>query len=168
MDDFLAYWGMLAWVQVLSARFMLHRKFDRTKIEPWTSGLIETFTRHRMDVVRATRRLRAFTGTYARIMERYDVLESPTLSEPAPPLGYLATNQPFETAFERIRAYAPFTPIHNAAGAPAISLPMAHSSTGLPIGVQFAAARRHDAVLLQLARALEAAHPFRFLPAGAG
>ena len=82
------------------------------------------------------------------------------LAEPAQALGYLATDQPFETAFERIRAYAGFTPLCNASGAPAISLPLGRSAAGLPIGVQLAAAHGGDATLLELARSIEEARPW--------
>ncbi|MGH7337346.1 MAG: amidase family protein, partial [Myxococcota bacterium] len=58
MDDFLSYWGFVAWVQVRSARMTLHRGFDRSRIEPWTAGLIDAFTRRRRDTFAATRRLR--------------------------------------------------------------------------------------------------------------
>ena len=96
-------------------------------------------------------------------MTRFDVLLSPTLPEPAPPLGHLAPDQPFADLFGRMRAFAAFTLGYNVAGAPAVSLPMGRSSAGLPIGVQFAAAHGQDGVLLQLARAIEVAHPWQVL-----
>ena len=46
-------------------------------------------------------------------------------------------------------------------GDPAISLPLAHSSTGLPIGIMFSAAAGREARLLELAFELEAARPFQ-------
>jgi amidase len=154
MDDFLAYWGFVAWIQVRSARVTMHRDFDRTRIEPWTAGLINSFRRGRRAAFAAVRRLRRFARTWARAMERCDVLLSPTLSQPAPPLGYLAPDQAFESHRERIRTYAAFTPLANAAGAPAISLPLGRSAQGLPIGVQLVAARGNDATLLALAQTL--------------
>ncbi len=160
LDDFLSYWGFLAWLQVKTARLMLHRGFDRTRVEPWTSGLAATFTAGRRATVAAIRRLRRFERVFAALMERHDVLVSPTVACPAPPLGYLATDQPFATKFERIRAYCPFTAPYNVAGAPAISLPLGRSRAGLPIGVQFGAARGRDRTLLELATSLEAAHPW--------
>ena len=51
----------------------------------------------------------------------------------------------------------------NAAGAPAISLPLGKSRTGLPIGVQFAAAPGEDALLLELALSIEQARPWNAL-----
>ena len=44
----------------------------------------------------------------------------------------------------RILEWVSFTPLQNATGDPAISLPMGMSSKGLPIGVQLAAAQGYD------------------------
>ncbi len=136
-----------------SARVAMHRGFDRTRIEPWTAGLVDRFARGRRAAFAAIRRLRRFGRSYARVMEQCDILLSPTVAHPAPPLGYLATDQ-FETHFERLRVYAAFTPIANAAGAPAISLPLGASAAGLPIGVHLAARRGDDRTLLELAQTL--------------
>jgi amidase len=154
IDDFIAYWGFVAWIQVRGARVALHRGFDRTRIEPWTAGLMGSFARGRGAAFAAIRRLRRIRHTYAGVTERYDVLLSPTAAHPAPPLGHLAPDHSFETHRDRIREYAAFTPVANAAGAPAISLPLGRSASGLPIGVQLAAARGDDRTVLELARAL--------------
>ena len=53
-----------------------------------------------------------------------------------------------------------FTQIYNWTGQPAISLPLAMSASGLPIGVQLATARMRDDVLLQLSYDLEEAMPW--------
>jgi len=94
------------------------------------------------------------------VRTRYDVLVLPSVAAPAPLLGHLATDLPYETHYDRVRTFAAFTPLHNVAGAPAISLPLGRGATGLPLGVQFAAARGHEALLLELAQTLEAAHPW--------
>ena len=154
MDDFIAYWGFVAWIQVRSGRVTMHRGFDRARIEPWTVGLIDSFRRRRRAAFAAIRRLRRFARTYADVMQQCDVLLSPTVACPAPPLGHLAPSLPFETHRERILRYAPFTPAANAAGAPAISLPLARTASGLPIGVQLAGARGADRTVLELANAL--------------
>jgi amidase len=160
MDDFLRYWGLLAWIQTRLGRLTMHWGFDRSKVEPWTRGLARFFSTEIRAGLAATWRLRRFTQTFAETMERYDVLVSPVLAEPAPRLGYLATDLPFDDAFARIRAYAPFTPLHNVSGAPAISLPLGRTTAALPIGVHFAAARGQDRVLLELALSIEAARPW--------
>ena len=53
-----------------------------------------------------------------------------------------------------------FTPLQNATGEPAISLPLAESATGMPVGMMLAAPIGHDRRLLELAYELEAAKPF--------
>jgi amidase len=56
--------------------------------------------------------------------------------------------------------YAPYTEIFNVTGQPAISLPLATSSGGLPIGVQLAAPIGRDNLLLGLAAWLERELPW--------
>ena len=143
----------------MSVRGRAHRRLPEVL---GVSGreLAATFSRDKLLALAATRRLRRFSRTFAERMGRHDVLVSPVLAEPAPPLGYLAADVPFETAFERIRAYAPFTPLYNASGAPAISLPLGRSAASLPIGVQLAAAHGNDRSLLELALSIEAAQPW--------
>lgn len=51
--------------------------------------------------------------------------------------------------------YSPFTQISNLTGEPAISLPTYVSSSGLPLGIQFNAARNNDRLLLQLGTLFE-------------
>jgi Asp-tRNA(Asn)/Glu-tRNA(Gln) amidotransferase A subunit family amidase len=53
-----------------------------------------------------------------------------------------------------------FTSLFNASGHPAMSVPRAVSSRGLPLGVQFAARFGDEATLFRLAGQLEAAQPW--------
>jgi aspartyl-tRNA(Asn)/glutamyl-tRNA(Gln) amidotransferase subunit A len=62
------------------------------------------------------------------------------------------------------RDHAVFTGWVNIAGIPAISLPVAVSANGLPIGVQFAAGFGADKALLDFARSFEQRHPAPPLP----
>ncbi|MGW7261211.1 amidase family protein [Streptomyces sp. NPDC054834] len=53
------------------------------------------------------------------------------------------------------------TSVFNVTGQPAISIPIHHGdSTGLPVGIQIVAAPWREDLLLQVARALELAHPW--------
>ena len=63
-------------------------------------------------LLRRDLRIRRFDRDYAKVLERYDVLISPTAA-PAPPLGYLATDLPYETHYDRVRTFAAFTPLQN-------------------------------------------------------
>ena len=85
---------------------------------------------------------------------------TPTLSLVTPELGWLDPSQSYETVIARLREWVAFTPLQNASGDPAISLPMGISSKGLPIGVHLAAARGFDRRLVEVAYELEEAQPF--------
>ena len=54
-----------------------------------------------------------------------------------------------------------YTIPHNIMGTPAMSLPLAMHSSGVPIGVQIAGRPADEHLLLQLAAALEQAMPWR-------
>jgi amidase len=51
--------------------------------------------------------------------------------------------------------------MQNISGSPAISLPLASYSNGMPMGIHFIAAYGQDKLLLELAYELEAAQPFK-------
>jgi len=160
IEDFLRLWGFVAFAQGTGGRILVHRDFDARQLEPGTRDFGRYFTRDIGRALVGMARLRAFTQTWARVMERFDVMISPTLAEPPPVLGHLKTDQPFELVFGRLVSYTPFTGVMNAAGAPALSLPLGRSQDGLPMGVQFAAAHGRDALLLELGLSIEAAKPW--------
>lgn len=160
LEDFLRYWGFLAFLQSRTARVMLHAGFDTSRLEPLTGHMSRYFTSQKRAVLRSILRLRTFPQRYAKVLERLDVIVSPTVAAPPPKLGFLATDLPFHTMFDRLKTYVPFTPLINAAGAPAISLPLGRSAEGLPLGVQFAAGYGEERTLLELALEIEAAHPW--------
>jgi amidase len=163
MDDFLLYWGLVAWMQLSSAKFVMHRGFDLAQVEPFSLGMARTFTSQRLAALAATRRLRGFTRRYTQALQGWDLLLCPTTASPAPPLGKLSSEAPFESAYAGLCDFAAFTPIQNAAGAPGLSLPWGRSAAGVPIGVQLAAAPGRDGLLLEVAQVLEAARPWQRL-----
>jgi amidase len=86
---------------------------------------------------------------------------SPTLAVPPYPVGHLSPVLDREELIRRTEDAVGYTPIHNVAGCPAMSVPLHVSPAGLPIGTHFAARRGGEAVLLGLAYELEAARPWR-------
>ncbi|TBW41345.1 amidase [Siculibacillus lacustris] len=96
-----------------------------------------------------------------RFFVDYDVLLSPVTAEPAPPLGRLAgAGKTLDAFYDDFWRHAPFTCVFNAAGFPAMSVPLGTSAGGLPIGVQFGAGLGRDATLFRLAGQLERARPW--------
>ena len=83
-----------------------------------------------------------------------DVLLTPTLTKPAPKLGTLGKN--LETASDEFLDWLSFTHPFNCTGQPAISLPLAESREGLPIGIQLVGRPRDEYTILSLGAQLEA------------
>jgi aspartyl-tRNA(Asn)/glutamyl-tRNA(Gln) amidotransferase subunit A len=110
------------------------------------------------DYIDALERLAGFRRRCAELFEGTEMLLTPT----AAALPWPA-EQPYprEIAGQPAgpRDHAAFTGWANMAGYPAISLPVALSRAGLPIGVQFAAAYGADANLLDFAAWFEAHRP---------
>ena len=85
-----------------------------------------------------------------------DVLLTPTLTYPAPKIGGIGKN--VETASDEFLDWLSFTHPFNCTGQPAISLPLATSKCGLPIGIQLVGRPRDEYTILSLGAQLEAAH----------
>jgi Asp-tRNA(Asn)/Glu-tRNA(Gln) amidotransferase A subunit family amidase len=97
----------------------------------------------------------------ARFFEGWDVLLSPTMCQPPYPLGVLNMSSTDDTAYvDAVLASVGFTSLFNSAGNPAMSVPLATSTQGLPIGVQFAGRFGDEATLFRLAAQLESAQPW--------
>jgi len=93
--------------------------------------------------------------------EGFDLLLTPTLAEPPPPLGqFAATPENPLAGVVRSGPFAAFTSPFNITGQPAISLPLHWNEAGLPIGVQLVAGYAREDVLLRVAAQLEAAEPW--------
>jgi amidase len=96
----------------------------------------------------------------AAFLTRYDMILSTTLAGPPPRLGYFDQNGDVQTFTERVMEYLSLTPLHNATGTPAMSVPLHWTADGLPVGVHFAARYGEEATLLALAAELETAQPW--------
>jgi len=111
--------------------------------------------------VNATRALHRAGRELARFMLDVDVLLTPTTAQPTVQIGEL--RYPKEDPvpdFLKAAAYTAFTPLFNATGQPAMSVPLHWAADGMPIGVQFAARLGDEASLFQLAAQLEQARPW--------
>jgi len=97
----------------------------------------------------------------AHWMQSYDVWLTPTLGEPPLPLGsFEPTPENARAGFDRAAEFVPFTPIQNATGQPAMSVPLYWNSQGLPVGAHFIGRFGDEATLFRLAAQLEQARPW--------
>jgi amidase len=130
--------------------------------EPLTWGLYEMGTgRRAADYLLAIQDLQRVTRQIAQFFVQYDVWLSPTLAEPPPPLGSFdpTPDNPMQGLL-RAMQFVPFTPIFNATGQPAMSVPLLWNQENVPVGVQFAGRFGDEATLLRLAAQLEQARPW--------
>lgn len=93
--------------------------------------------------------------------EGFDLLLTPTIAEPPPPLGeFVSTAAEPMAAARRVEKILPFTPAFNVTGQPALSLPLYWNSQNLPIGVQLVAAYGREDLLIRVASQIEQAAPW--------
>jgi amidase len=90
--------------------------------------------------------------------EGFDLLLTPTVNGPAAQIGQLAPLAGAPASRGRDITY--FARPWNITGQPAISLPLAWGEDTMPIGIQLVAAFGQEALLLQVAAALEDARPW--------
>jgi amidase len=132
-------------------------------VEPLTWALAEAGRRHSAgEYLTAVGQHQVMSRMFAGLHESgFDLLLSPTLGEPPPPLGSFDDSGPDPmAAFERAFIDGCFTAAFNATGQPAISLPLHWSEDGLPIGVQLVAPLGREDLLLRIAAQLEQAVPW--------
>lgn len=113
-----------------------------------------------VEYVEAIAAVHATGRKLGRFLARYDMILSTTLAGPPPKLGYFDQNGDVETFSERVTEYLSVTPLHNATGTPAMTVPLHWTADGLPVGVHFAGRYGEEATLLALAVELEQAQPW--------
>ncbi|HZK99332.1 MAG TPA: amidase [Caulobacteraceae bacterium] len=111
--------------------------------------------------IQALRTAHAFGREVAPFFERFDVLLLATLGSPPIASGALRGEPPDPRGYaERLFAFMPNTQAFNVTGQPAMSVPLAWTADGLPVGVQFVGRPAAEATLFRLAAQLEAAQPW--------
>jgi len=107
-----------------------------------------------LDYLRAADAQSALTDAMSRFFLKYDLLVTPTL-----PIVAFAAGQEVPDGWPRRRwmSWTPFTYPFNMAGIPAVTVPCGFNAVGLPIGLQFLAARHADWLVLSCGRAYQEA-----------
>jgi amidase len=162
---------------------ILGRRPSRRDLEPltWALALVGRATSG-SDYATALRTMERAGREIGAFFAGIDLLLSPTLASLPPRIGELQPtaletlllrtlgllgsgrvlraagllDEAAATAFE----LTPWTPLYNATGQPAMSVPLHWSAAGLPVGVHFAARFGDEATLLRLAGQLERAKPW--------
>jgi amidase/6-aminohexanoate-cyclic-dimer hydrolase len=98
----------------------------------------------------------------AEFLAGHDVFLCPTLCSQPLRLGELnSMSQDLSQIAPTLRRYMPGTAMFNMSGQPAMSVPLAWSKAGLPLGMMFAARLGDEATLLRLAAQLEQERPWK-------
>lgn len=159
-DDFLLYWALLAQAMLTTGRPLHGRTWTRSNHDNLTLGLARHARRNLHRVPGAITRLKRAAAQAELYYEKFDVALTPTLASATPRIGHLDPTQSYEVVMDKLLDWVAFTPWQNITGAPAISLPLATTASGLPQGMMFGAAPGHEALLIELAYELEQARPF--------
>lgn len=155
--------NVTAWID--DAANATGRAIDATTLEPQTLAVYQTGrVLHAVDVIRALDARNALTRSVAPFFDAFDVLLTPTLPDVAVPVGrYTASTEDLDGYrwTDRLFTGSPFTAFANAAGLPAMTVPLSTDPvSGLPIGAQFVARQGAERTLVQLAAQLERAAPW--------
>ncbi len=113
------------------------------------------------DYIRAVQTFHRTGRMLGAFLTRYDVLLSPTIARTSLPLGEVRMDGSLEQYEEALAPMIPFTAVCNATGVPAMSVPLAWTGEGLPIGLHFVGRFGAEEMLLSLAAQLEQVRPWR-------
>lgn len=148
----------------LSARAKaLGKTLEKTDAEPMTWSLAELGIKYTAaDYAGAITTIHRVGRVVARFFQQHDILLTPTMCSPPWPLGVLSlSTKDADSYLTAVNRSIAFTSLFNAAGNPAMSVPLHWSASGLPIGIQFVAPFGDEARLFRLAAQLEQAKPWK-------
>ena len=131
--------------------------WDPTKLDNLTLGLARHAARNLHKQPFSIAVLRGSQRLAARHRASYDITLTPTLATETPRVGHLRPDQDYDEIMSRLMEWVAFTPLQNATGEPAVSLPLATTAAGLPQGMMLGAGAGREARLLGLAYELEEA-----------
>lgn len=107
-----------------------------------------------VDHVKASQERDRVASGLSRLLDRYDLLVTPTLPIPA---FEAAREVPEGWEAARWHTWTPFSLPFNLSQQPAATVPCGLTSDGLPVGLQIAAAKHRDALVLRTAATYESA-----------
>jgi aspartyl-tRNA(Asn)/glutamyl-tRNA(Gln) amidotransferase subunit A len=133
---------------------------ERDRLDPSLAVQIEAGMRwSAVDFVRASHVRRTLNEAFVRFFTDYDLLLTPTMSAPPPPVKVEAHEEIAGRKVTRL-GWLAFTFPLSLIGYPAASVPCGWTREGLPVGLQIVAPRLADALVLRAAAAFEAMAPW--------
>jgi amidase len=156
--------GLYAGMEMFAG--MMGRKISEETLEPvmlsfysYSKGLTAA------DMFMTEFAFNKFRRTFGKFFEQYDMLLTPTLIKLPEPIGEYTKMRTdidyveYMRLQDKVRIHPPAA---NVTGQPAISLPLGHSQSGLPIGVQFMGRFGEESALIRLASSLEKELPWHY------
>ncbi len=162
MTAFIPIWSAMATANLIAIGRKIGRDVTEDDVEPLTWLLAEAGrTTNGGELMDAFSAMGAFSRRFQQWWsDGFDLLLTPTLGELPPELGVLQTPDQPLLGFGRGATFTPFTPVTNQTGQPAISLPVAQSASGLPVGAHLIAAIGREDLLLAVGSLIETALPW--------
>jgi amidase len=162
VEAFTIVWEVGVALTLAAIRQFTGRDPGEDEIEPLTRTLWEEGKKYDAAAyLTAVSQLQMMARQVAAFHEQYDIWMTPTLGEPPVPLGsFESTPDDPMSGFTRAADFVPFTPLQNATGQPAMSVPLSWNEEGLPIGIHFVGRFGDEATLFRLASQLEEARPW--------
>jgi amidase len=163
IGSFMALWAAGCTWQIDGIARQTGRPVSEDQFEPGTWTLYQMGTNvSGSRYLEALETLQAMSRQVGQFFVDYDLWLTPTLGTPPPPLGHFdSTEDDPLRGMRRSAEFVPFTPIINATGQPAMSIPLFWNSEGLPVGAHFVARFGDEATLFRLASQLEEARPWK-------
>ncbi len=168
---------------VADAERLVGRRASRRDLEPATYALaLVARALSAREYAAALRKLEVLGRSVGSFFEKYDLVLTPTVSTPPPPLGTIGPSKAERSQLKLVGLFGsgrlmkaaglidqaandaldfiPWTPIYNVTGHPAMSVPLSWSESGLPIGVHLVGRFAREDILFRVAGQLERARPW--------
>nr|MDQ6915998.1 amidase family protein [Actinomycetota bacterium] len=153
---FLAAFGASIAGVVRTGAIVTEREPSPELVEPLTWAIYEAAQRlTSIDYIGAVMLLQNFARGFIQWLSQYDVLLTPSLAQLPLPIGTYDLGSSDVGEWGRTAEFTPYTAVANLTGLPAISLPLAQSDEGLPVGVHLLGGPAREDVLLALGTQLE-------------
>lgn len=167
LAHFMVAYGVWTAAELSRVGTMIGRPLTEADVEPGTWLIAEPGrSASGLDYLAAVEFFHSGSREIAKFWfdDGFDLLLTPTVPEPPPPLGQFHDAHNPLAGLIRSAQILPFVAPFNITGQPAMSLPMHMCDAGLPIGVQLVAAAHREDLLLRVASELEAAAPWSTSP----